>query len=371
MGNKIFANGMEVACKAAKGKTICAFPDVCFTPPQTPATPPGVPIPYPNTGMASDTTKGTKKVKISGKEVGIKNQSHFKKSMGDEAGSAPKKGVITSKNMGKVYFNSWSMDVKFEGKNAVRHLDLTTNNHASMPGDTPPWPYIDSMAIAPPEHPCKEEIDKAQEACKGSKTENGRRDCSGCAGDCEKAMACVLVPKSKDKSLCCKPNNTGHHMIEDHWVKGNSGFPKAQGVAGYGGAPTVCANRSRYTGDHGHMHMLQGIVEESFESGINKNVPWTYKQGKFATLTAHEATFPDSGCSKHCLESQLDSYYGVDEDTPLNPPSKQKLAQNAMGDDRWTRGQAEAQLKDVLPRGEAPAPLGTLTDAFRKAGFMI
>ncbi len=39
---------------------ICAFPDVCFTPPQTPATPPGVPIPYPNTGMASDTTEVVK-----------------------------------------------------------------------------------------------------------------------------------------------------------------------------------------------------------------------------------------------------------------------------------------------------------------------
>ena len=30
--------------------------------------------------------------------------------MGDEAGAAPKKGVVTSKNMGKVYFNAWSMD---------------------------------------------------------------------------------------------------------------------------------------------------------------------------------------------------------------------------------------------------------------------
>ncbi len=149
MANKVFANGREVACKAAKGKTICAFPDVCFTPPQTPATPPGVPIPYPNTGMASDTASGSKKVKISNKEVILKNKSYFKTSMGDEAGSAPKKGVITSKNKGKVYFKAWSMDVKVEGKNVTRHLDLTTNNHASEPGDTPPWPYIDSMAVPP------------------------------------------------------------------------------------------------------------------------------------------------------------------------------------------------------------------------------
>lgn len=147
MANKVFANGREVACKAAAGKAICAFPDVCFTPPENPATPPGVPIPYPNTGMASDMTSGSKKVKISNKEVMLKNKSYFKKSTGDEAGAAAKKGVITSTNRGKVYFNAWSMDVKFEGENVVRHLDLTTHNHASSPGNSPPMTYIDGMAV--------------------------------------------------------------------------------------------------------------------------------------------------------------------------------------------------------------------------------
>src|SRR5262245_47181923 len=114
MGNDVYANGREVSCKAADGKTICAFPDVCFTPPETPATPPGVPIPYPNTGLASDTTSGSKTVIISGAEVMLKDSSYFQKSTGDEAGCAAKKGVLTSVNTGKVYFTSWSMDVKFE-----------------------------------------------------------------------------------------------------------------------------------------------------------------------------------------------------------------------------------------------------------------
>jgi len=44
------------------------------------------------------------------------------------------------------------MDVKVEGQNVVRHLDLTTHNHASDPGQTPPHPYLDSSAIGnPPE----------------------------------------------------------------------------------------------------------------------------------------------------------------------------------------------------------------------------
>ena len=148
MANNVFANGREISCKAADGKSICAFPDVCFTPPENPATPPGIPIPYPNTGMAKDMTSGSKKVKISGKEVMLKNKSYFKKSIGNEAGSAAKKGIVTSVNSGKVYFISWSMDVKFEGENVVRHLDMTTHNHASPTTNTLPWVHIDSMAMA-------------------------------------------------------------------------------------------------------------------------------------------------------------------------------------------------------------------------------
>jgi RHS repeat-associated protein len=157
MSNQVYANNMEVSCKQAAGKSICAFPDVCMTPPQTPATPPGVPIPYPNTGMASDTTDGSTTVNISGQEVMLKNKSSFKKSAGDEAGAAPLKGVVTHKNTGKVYFNAWSMDVKVEGENVVRMLDITTHNHASQPGNSPPWPYIDEVAapdVAPSSTTC-------------------------------------------------------------------------------------------------------------------------------------------------------------------------------------------------------------------------
>ncbi|WP_303721764.1 DUF4150 domain-containing protein, partial [Malonomonas rubra] len=164
MSNNVFANGREISCKAASGKTICAMPDVCMTPPENPATPPGVPVPYPNTGMASDTTKGSKKVKISNKEVGLKNKSYFKKSVGDEAGSAAKKGVITSTNRGKVYFNSWSMDVKVEGANVVRHLDITTHNHASQIGQTPPFPEIDGMSAGVVTITCKDDWTPCQKA---------------------------------------------------------------------------------------------------------------------------------------------------------------------------------------------------------------
>ncbi|WP_310735059.1 DUF4150 domain-containing protein [Azohydromonas aeria] len=153
MANQVYANSMEISCKAGAGKSICAFPDVCFTPPQTPATPPGVPVPYPNTGFSSDCSDGSTTVKIAGQEVMLKDKSYFKRSTGDEAGCAPKKNVITSKITGKVYFNAWSMDVKFEGENVVRHLDLTTHNHASKPGATPPVPEQEEMAAGLPKMP--------------------------------------------------------------------------------------------------------------------------------------------------------------------------------------------------------------------------
>jgi hypothetical protein len=46
--------------------------------------------------------------------------------------------VITHTITGKTYFIAWSMDVKFEGKNVDRHMDLTTSNHMSPPGGTGP-----------------------------------------------------------------------------------------------------------------------------------------------------------------------------------------------------------------------------------------
>ncbi|MEZ5796347.1 MAG: DUF4150 domain-containing protein [Paracoccaceae bacterium] len=138
----VYANSLEISGKAVQAQTIAAFPDVCFTPPQTPATPPGVPIPYPSFGMGSDTENGTATVFIGGKTVNIKNKSDESKTSGTEAGCAPKKGVITSKNTGKKYFNSWSSDVKFEGEPVIRMSDLATHNHASPVGNAPPWPEI-------------------------------------------------------------------------------------------------------------------------------------------------------------------------------------------------------------------------------------
>lgn len=138
----VYANGLEVACKAQANKVIAAFPDVCFTPPENPATPPGVPVPYPSFGFDSDTDKGTSTVKIGGKTITQKNKSYYTKTTGTEAGCAAKKGIITSKNTGKEYAVAWSGNVKADGEPVNRMTDLSTNNHASPPGNTLTFPKL-------------------------------------------------------------------------------------------------------------------------------------------------------------------------------------------------------------------------------------
>ncbi|MFT5659288.1 MAG: hypothetical protein ACI9KN_002571 [Gammaproteobacteria bacterium] len=123
-------NNLSVVHKSSNGISV-AFPDVCKTP--SPAVP--IPIPYPNIAMSSGTAKGTTSVKVDGNPVCVKD-SIFKTSTGDEAGSAG--GVISGKTKGKAEFVNFSFDVKFDGKNVARALDLMLHNDKN----TPPFPVM-------------------------------------------------------------------------------------------------------------------------------------------------------------------------------------------------------------------------------------
>jgi hypothetical protein len=376
MGNDVFANGREVSCKAADGKAICAFPDVCFTPPQTPATPPGVPIPYPNTGMASDTTDGSKSVKVSGKEVMLKNKSYFKKSMGDEAGCAPKKGLITSTNRGKVYFNSWSMDVKFEGENVVRHLDMTTHNHASSLGQTPPWLYADEQAVMNDPELCSKIKNEAKEKCRDSKqTVNASGEPAGrdCDEACKAAQKCVLSPKDEDKSVCCKDDVTGHHLVEVHCFSPPGGRKKREVLPDFPDynsetAPCVCASTPTGHGTHGTMHSIQGKMERFYAEirkgqtlkqwggGINEKSSWTYAEARDTGAMAHKMAFPD--CNAECIRKQLDEYHKgkakVDENAPVRTDTVRRRAEVELDTSVQQRLRAEKSNIKMWNQGAVP-----------------
>ena len=137
MATSVGVNKMSVITKETGGVT-SAFPDVCKTP--SPGGP--VPIPYPNIARSTDTAKGSKTVLVEGNPLCLKD-SNFSTSTGDEAGTAGG-GVASSKTKGKAEFVNFSFDVKVEGKNVARAMDLMLHNDKN----TPPFPVIQPPVVA-------------------------------------------------------------------------------------------------------------------------------------------------------------------------------------------------------------------------------
>jgi hypothetical protein len=154
MGSEVYANGMEVSCKASGHNVIASMPDVCLSPPSPPAGP--IPIPYPNFAQSSDTTDGSKTVTAGGKEINLKGQSKYKKSTGDEAATRSFGANVMSHTItGSVKHKAGSFDVKVEGAAVVRHMDLTTGNH-NNPGGGCSVPDAKKPTPSGPPPDCKE-----------------------------------------------------------------------------------------------------------------------------------------------------------------------------------------------------------------------
>lgn len=160
MGCTVFANSNGLFHKGSGGKGV-AFPDVCLSPPPPPTGP--VPTPYTNKISASDLTKGSKKVKIQGNPTALKDHSKIKTSVGNEAATQGG-GVITHKTKGKAVATFWSLTVKIEGKNAVRHGDPAGQNCT-----TPPYNGLDTRLnvvkaalkeAKDPDEPCEKKYGK-------------------------------------------------------------------------------------------------------------------------------------------------------------------------------------------------------------------
>lgn len=127
MPSTITVNMLPLTHKGSISIATATVPDVCKTP--SPAGP--VPIPYPNIAMSSDLAKGTKKVKGDGKMIAVKG-SEYSRSTGDEAGTVG--GVVSSTFIKEAKWILSSFNVKMDGKNACRSLDMMTHNHANTIG---------------------------------------------------------------------------------------------------------------------------------------------------------------------------------------------------------------------------------------------
>ncbi len=125
MGVTVTANTPNTVVHKDSGGTSAVFPDVCKTP--SPAGP--VPIPYPNIAMSSSASDTATTVKADGQPIMLKS-SVFSTSSGDEAGSAGG-GVVSNCIKGKAQFITYSFDVKAEGENVPRNLDMMKQNGQS------------------------------------------------------------------------------------------------------------------------------------------------------------------------------------------------------------------------------------------------
>jgi hypothetical protein len=127
MGQTTFVNFRGIVHKGSGGMSM-VFPDVCKTP--APPAPP-IPIPYPNIGMASDTTGGPSSVTTDGNMPMVKGAT-YSKSSGDEAGTIG--GILSNVNRSECEFMLYSFDVKFEGNNVCRMGDPMFHNKKNMMG---------------------------------------------------------------------------------------------------------------------------------------------------------------------------------------------------------------------------------------------
>ena len=291
MANEVYANDREVSCKAGNNKVIAAFPDVCLSPPSPPAGP--IPIPYPVSSSSADTTDGSKTVKISGQEVMLKDKSYYKKCTGDEAATKSfGQGVINHALSGKVYFVSWSMDVLIEGENVVRHLDMTTSNHASPMANQPlPIPGLDKLDPA-------------------------------VKRDCEATYQKYKLHRHGSGSCTDLMGETGH---QSHHPAMNACFdaPGARGTAAVPGyntldAPGVCLQTDGPDSPHKRVNAAQRTWKKGLTKAPTRSE--VRKAGKEQLINQGGMSDPEAECIMKAVDAYLD-HINVTEATPLQKPS--------------------------------------------------
>jgi hypothetical protein len=344
MGKNVFANGREVSCKKDDNKSIAAMADVCLSPPSPPAGP--VPVPYPNTAQASDTADGSKTVKIGGAEVGKKNTSNYKKSSGDEAATRSLgMGVVTHTIQGKMKHAAWSMDVKIEGANAIRHMDMTTHNHMNCPNVALTLNNAGMAVEVPQELTCKE-LDRLSKEIEKTELKKGVVQPGQTM-----AVASYQNPPGGGGNSLMKGVSHGS-MIKDSKPNGwSEGQPWQEGgtnarACGYGGTynPASCG------------HAEARITEEVFTAASNTpGVAMPCPAPGLGTLTLNVTWAPSGGgtyqepcggCRNLVCEAQA---CGLEIKICVNGESKDPPCK----DGKWTG--TEKEKKWAGPRKLVPA----------------
>lgn len=207
----------------------------------------------------------------------------------------------------------------------VRHLDITTHNHACQPPNGLATAHVDEMTPDQADE-CKKQSEDAESKCEGKAPDN-------CDDDCRNAQKCQLVPFDKSKELCCKPGNTGDHIVEaSSFYASGRGGKKSKALKGCKGykankAPCCCVTGGAYSKEHGRMSTLRGAAAQQCPGGtldladgdeIEKKHITTYGEAKERAAEALVLTFPH--CNKECILAQFDAFdkaCGLSDDTEI------------------------------------------------------
>jgi hypothetical protein len=255
------------------------------------------------------------------------------------------------------------MDVKAEGENVVRHLDMTTHNHGSTPPNALPTVYQDMLAALPAD--CATQKSEFETKC-ASATVDGDK-VKNCSDECKTAQKCILVPKKLDKKFCCGESTDTEERTGDHLVEVSS-FTQPGGRGGLSGmgvtraviertgaqissplsqsiplestfeaydqfeAPTVCVGKDHSDPTHHRLQSLRDKAKRRRRNGVRNQAlnswgPDPSRHYSYATLGesiedgawAHKQTFPH--CDRACTEAQLAAYHvdkcNIPADTPV------------------------------------------------------
>src|SRR5262245_53635591 len=142
----VIVNNQTVVHRTAGG-IAQVFPDVCRTP--APPSPAPAMIPFVNIAVSADLAFGSTTVTCDGSPVMLRS-SVFATSTGDEPGTLLGIGSNAVKGTAKPVIAS--MDVKFDGDNVVRRMDLVTQNGGAGTANTAPVPVqvMPNIAVGAP-----------------------------------------------------------------------------------------------------------------------------------------------------------------------------------------------------------------------------
>lgn len=120
-------------------------------------------------------------------------------------------------------------------------------------------------------------------------------------------------PMNLGDSRGCCPGQTGHHLIQDAWLKSDGAARGAGDLCSSGNyddgkAPVVCVEgMDQNTGSHGTIHTE---TEEELRSHLGRNGGrFTMDDAIDVAANAHENTVGRNTCNKECIKEQLRDYY--------------------------------------------------------------